>query len=640
MADATAVREWLESANSLEELWQRRFDWIKDANKMRAFVKRAIREGDFLVAHDAAREAIEQHQFKDIWMQQQMALALAQLGSTTRAQAILQSLLEKEPANHETLGLLGRTFKDQWYADPANTAALDSAFKWYRQAFDISPPDYYPGINAAALALLRDDKEGACALASRVLKICEEKLIKANPDELYWLRVTIAEALLILQRPEEASKAYRQATEIENLSTRELSSTRKQARLLSKRLYGRAGLFDECFPLPKLVIFSGHMMDSANRHTPRFPPADEHAVRSIIEEQLRLINAGIGFSSAACGCDIIFLEAMLNRGGTIHVLLPWPKAQFVKTSVEVAAGNWLARFERVLARAASVRVLGELQMPGSPIGLDYCNAAMIGLARLYAHSLDLEFAPVAVWDGRPGAPGGTGSFVRYWRTHKVPVCILSLPSPGNPPGAAQSQSDTFDDSEDDLENWIRASGRHELKAIMFADVAGYTKLTEVLMPTFLAKFNQQISRLIAESAYPPVNVNTWGDAFFFAFNLVEHAGRFALDLRDLIKRTRWTEFGLPEDISIRIAVHAGPVYVGFDPVSRQPTFAGAHVVRAARIEPVTHEGEVFASEEFAALAAAEEVTSFKCDFVGTTQLPKRYGSFRIYSLARAEKQQP
>jgi len=40
------------------------------------------------------------------------------------------------------------------------------------------------------------------------------------------------------------------------------------------------------------------------------------------------------------------------------------------------------------------------------------------------------------------------------------------------------------------------------------------------------------------------------------------------------------ELGLPHNLTIRIAVHAGPVYVSFDPVIRQMTFTGAHVSRA------------------------------------------------------------
>ena len=140
---------------------------------------------------------------------------------------------------------------------------------------------------------------------------------------------------------------------------------------------------------------------------------------------------------------------------------------------------------------------------------------------------------------------------------------------------------------------------------------------------------------MAESSAAPINVNTWGDGLFFVFNGVEDAGRFALDLRDLVVNTNWIDLGLPHNLSIRIGVHAGPVYVNFDPVVRQISFTGAHVSRAARIEPITHEGEVFASEEFAALAAAEQSKCFTCDLVGTTALAKSYGLFRVYSLERS-----
>jgi class 3 adenylate cyclase len=200
-------------------------------------------------------------------------------------------------------------------------------------------------------------------------------------------------------------------------------------------------------------------------------------------------------------------------------------------------------------------------------------------------------------------------------------------------------TETFDvdasNSDDEFEAWVRASGRQEIKAIMFADVVGYSKLPETVIPKYVAQFNQRVSRLIADSSAAPVNVNTWGDGLFFVFNGVEDAGRFALDLRQLVVSTDWVELGLPHQLNIRIGIHAGPVYVNFDPVVRQISFTGAHVSRAARIEPITHEGEVFASEEFAALAAADQSKGFSCDLVGTTALAKSYGLFRVYSLERS-----
>jgi len=616
---------------ALHELWKRRTEWMPDSAAVHEFVRRALSSGEFLIAYDVAHAAVDEFHPDDIWLKQRMALALAQMGAATRAQAVLTPLAAGSPPNRETLSILGRTYKDQWCAHPSNEQYLRQSFDCYNRAFEIEPPDFYPGINAATVAFLLKETDKAHALAKKVLKICQ-----AQPDD-YWRNATIAETLVILGDLDGARQAYRKAVGTAGDNLHALSSTRKQARVLSRHLQGRADLFDECFPIPKLVVFSGHMIDAPDRRIPRFPPEKENAIRELLENQLEAMNAGIGFASAACGSDILFLEAMLARGGTIHVVLPWPAEEFVKTSVDLdGKGTWNKRFEDVLARAASVRVLGQLYMPGSVTGFEYCNLAVNGLARVFARSLDLEITPLAVWDGFVGGPGGTGSFVRYWRSHRIPVKIVPIAtqSPSMLVDPQTSETDVNVPG-DEFEIWVRASGRQEIKAIMFADVVGYSKLPETAIPRYVAQFNQRVSRLIAESSSSPINVNTWGDGLFFIFNSVEDAGRFGLDLRDLVVKTDWVELGLPTQLSIRIAVHAGPVYVNFDPVVRQMTFTGAHVSRAARIEPITHEGEVFASEEFAALAAADQSKGFTCDLVGTTALAKSYGLSRIYSLERA-----
>jgi len=216
-----------------------------------------------------------------------------------------------------------------------------------------------------------NDKDKAARIAQTVLEICQ-----SQPDD-YWKHATVAEALVVLGDTEGARKAYRAAVAAESDNLRAFSSTRKQARVLSRQLFGNANAFDDCFPIPKLVVFSGHIIDAPDRRTPRFPLAKEGEVKEGLEKQLAAMNAGIGFSSAASGSDILFLEAMLARCGVIHLVLPWPAEEFVKTSVAIAGdGSWVERFHKVLDRAASIRVLGELYMPGSATGFDYCNLAM------------------------------------------------------------------------------------------------------------------------------------------------------------------------------------------------------------------------------------------------------------------------
>src|SRR3954470_19034613 len=351
VSDLSEVKNAPSASVALHELWRRRTEWMDNRDAVRAFVKRAISAGEFLTAYDAARATVDTHP-EDDWLQQRMALALAQMGSSARAQAILNALVAKDPKNRETLSILGRTYKDQWCVNPDNEEPLRQAFACYNRAFELPPPDSYPGINAATIALLLKETDEASRLARIVLKICEQQ-----PDD-YWKHATVAEALVVLGDVEGAKNAYRAAVSVEKDNLRAFSSTRKQARSLSRQLYGRSDVFDDCFPIPKLVVFSGHMIDAPDRRSPRFPPSKEGEIRELLEKQLAAMNAGIGFASAASGSDILFLEAMLARGGTIHLVLPWPAEEFVKTSVEIAGGDWADRFEKILAKAASIRILG------------------------------------------------------------------------------------------------------------------------------------------------------------------------------------------------------------------------------------------------------------------------------------------
>jgi class 3 adenylate cyclase len=169
------------------------------------------------------------------------------------------------------------------------------------------------------------------------------------------------------------------------------------------------------------------------------------------------------------------------------------------------------------------------------------------------------------------------------------------------------------------------------------------------------------AKLISNSRHAPVSVNTWGDAIYAVFDFAVDAGCFALELvrmmRDL--EASWLSSGLyweetvadgtkkKHPLNIRVGLHTGPVFLHYDPIVRRMCYSGAHVNRAARIEPVSKPGEVYASEEFAALAALEARIqgddeggggtrdSFICEYAGTMPLAKGYpGRYRIYHVQR------
>ena len=107
-----------------------------------------------------------------------------------------------------------------------------------------------------------------------------------------------------------------------------------------------------------------------------------------------------------------------------------------------------------------------------------------------------------------------------------------------------------------------------------------------------------------------------------------------MELRDMVRETDWRRLGLPGDLNIRIGLHVGPVYYAQEPLLRRLNFFGSHVNQAARIEPITSAGNVYASEQFAAFLLASRDHQLECRYVGEIKLPKEFGSYPIYHIKR------
>ena len=168
--------------------------------------------------------------------------------------------------------------------------------------------------------------------------------------------------------------------------------------------------------------------------------------------------------------------------------------------------------------------------------------------------------------------------------------------------------------------------------MLFADVVGFSKLDEPQIPSFVEHFMGAIAGALPKGRQAPLYLNTWGDAIYCVFRDVKDAGAFALALRDAVRSADWQKHGLPAGLSIRIGLHAGPVFECHDPVLKKRTYNGFNVNRAARIEPITEEGQVFVSQAFAALAAVVPKKNFRCDYAGTRQLAKKAGAIPVFVL--------
>ena len=139
-----------------------------------------------------------------------------------------------------------------------------------------------------------------------------------------------------------------------------------------------------------VIIFSGHMIDSQNRIPRRFPDSSECRAADAIRNEILALNARIGYSSAACGGDILFLEAMQNLGAETHIFIPFLKQDFIRTSVSFSNIRWVERFESVLLKATTVTYSTKEYYQDNDILFKYCNDCMREAALLHAVRIETE----------------------------------------------------------------------------------------------------------------------------------------------------------------------------------------------------------------------------------------------------------
>jgi class 3 adenylate cyclase/tetratricopeptide (TPR) repeat protein len=604
----------------LRQIWRARDpqNWHDIPGAFIALGSSFLECGEPLMAFDVLRQAVEisgTYEAKHL-----CALALLRAGAVDSARTILNELLLKNPADEEVLGLLAGTEKKLALSASSPIVRrkhFARAFELYRNAFQLTN-GYWTGINAASLALVLKKKRTAALLAAKVIEYCQLEL--QRPGRVpFWVFATLGEAHLIQGEFEAAEKYYKLSIESAGRKQGHIVSMRRNADLVLQEIGRDDFPLNELFPVPDVLVFSGHMLDVIR-------PKGGLARKNLPEIQRRIESAlgsfpVIGYSSAACGSDILFLETNARNGGENYIVLPFPAEDFVAMSVAFAGKDWERRFHVVLDTAADVYVLSSGQSHVVETQFEYANLIGLGLARLKAQQLDSRLRGLAVWDGHPGGVGGTASAVELWKKHHVPVELLQ------PSFFSAASQTTSADTSLAARQFIP-----EVRAILFADVVGFSRLIEAQVPEFFSRFMKEIGDFLAHPLRRPMVINTWGDALYLVFENVQKAGRVALELQRRILDTSWSQFGLPPGLALRIGLHGGLVYSCVDPVTKAHTFVGAQVTRAARLEPIAPPGQVYVSQEFAAIAAAEGVKEFSCEYVGITPSAKGYGDYPTYVL--------
>jgi hypothetical protein len=138
----------------------------------------------------------------NVLVRQQRGLAFNrrnQPGDRDEAERILKTIEKEKGTDPETLGILGRVYKDRYKELKKGgkswaVADLDNAIDAYTRGFESDPRDYYPGVNAITLLLEKGDAD-AMKEAARLQPLVTFAVARrggANSSD-YWDLATVLE---------------------------------------------------------------------------------------------------------------------------------------------------------------------------------------------------------------------------------------------------------------------------------------------------------------------------------------------------------------------------------------------------------------------------------------------------------------
>ncbi|KQZ71957.1 hypothetical protein ASE06_21645 [Sphingopyxis sp. Root214] len=578
-----------------------------------AEVAHRLAEGDALSAFDCAaaarRDGVESPRLRYL-----MVRALAASGDSLGAMHLYEQLDLAASGDVDSLALAGRIWKDAAFDNSGDrrAALLGQAAAAYHHAWTLSGASF-PAINAASLYALLGERERAAALAGP---------IAANgAADNYWDLVTLVEALLLLNRGEEALRPAQAAkNQAGNRAGDRASTCRQLSRLAASGAIDarHTGAIVDLLCPPPVGVYCGRMFRAGG-----FGEAKAHAaIAAALDAQP--LSALIG--PLACGADILFAEEALARGIDLTVVLPFAEDDFIAQSVLSGGEAWLARYVACRDRAAMVHFASGSRYVSDDCQFVLGSHTMMGLAKLRARELETTAIQLAVVDPEMSARSsaaiaGTNADVALWQRHggetvTIPVGALDRnldfpPAPRPPEGT-----------------------RRGLYAILFADFAGFSKLGEAELPIFASEVMGRIGRILDDFGDAVLFRNTWGDAVYAIIGDPATAARIALAMQEQLDILP-PGLGLEgQKAGMRTGIHFGPIYRGIDPVVGNELWYGTEVTRTARIEPVTLVGQVYCTQPLAAMLALGNAQDFDCDYVGKVQLAKDYGELALYRLSR------
>ena len=384
----------------------------------------------------------------------QRALTFVQAGGRDRA---------------ELLALVGRNAKGRWQqewsaaGDTRPAAALrspwlDKSADAYEEGFAEDRNHFYSGLNALALRTVetelaeklpeiwseRFDDDAATAkelearnlartkLATGVelsLASAKSKLQRTDSTDV-WTDLSEADLrLLTSTRPPAVANGYRRALagapDFAAASARQQLELYRDLGVRSANAEAALATFPPPVPpaptgpRPRVVLFTGHMIDAPGRKEPRFPPQQEGTARDTPPGAI---------AGGASGGDLLFQELCAELGIASELYLALPPADFIAASVAPGGAGWVDRFNAAYDRLPKEQLADSKELPGWLQGKANYDIWQRNNLWMLHNALALgrdRVTLIALWDGKTGdGPGGTEHMVDKARARGAKIVIL------------------------------------------------------------------------------------------------------------------------------------------------------------------------------------------------------------------------
>lgn len=532
-------------------------------------------EGEHLLALEVAETILSEREFDDeVPVLQQMARALAILGSSAEALAMLESIPSGRLDEAETRGLLARVWKDLAVAgeemeerEHCFREARRCYTEGYKAAAKVGDSDgaAYCGINAAASSVFVGELEEAKKFAASAEEF-------AKGDTSYYGVATRAEAALILGKDAEAEGLYSEVSEMGEKAKRwgDIASTRNQCRSLCLKLHGRRDRMDGCFTSAAVAIISGKPFMKDEEITDELI-AD---VRLRVSEWYEENGVKHVFYGATEGWGDIVVEMFEELGAETH---------------RVEAATW-----------------------GSPEGVRLISDRMVA-ARGVQHAKHLGVTVKALVVGKSLFATAAGQWIRDGHAPYVIYTDRSVsdgvPDPDTPPNPVP------------FPMTLQSSGDREAVVALL-----HMHFPSANIPE--KKLLETLAEQIIASNHPPVSVQGFGGEYVFVFGDLRHAAELAMQFSDTLQMNEEAERAeaLPS-----MCLHAGLVNMSVNPLLHSYAPSGETVNRAAELAADLLYGTTCATETFSALSALESIRGFRFEHSGTVEVAgKTDRLFRIH----------